>query len=163
MANSLTTTLPTFIPLSEAAKKYNLAENVLTRLVQNGRIEAAQLSSGGIFVSDDDLDQTQIRERIIEEKFGHLRGHPITISDAANSYRVPNTTLREWIAREHIELAGDGYPTKIDEATVAYCAEVYHERGGGPGTRIFDEDGNPYKLKHPNLSKYRQRKKQLAG
>ena len=51
---------------------------------------------------------------------------------------------------------------KLDEAEVAYCAEIYHERkaaGIRSGAPLLDEDGLPYELKHPELSAYRCRKR----
>jgi hypothetical protein len=65
--------LPTFVPLSEAVRRYNLTEDVLTRLIRDGRIEAAQLPSGELLVSDDDLGETKTKEQITEEKFGNYQ------------------------------------------------------------------------------------------
>jgi hypothetical protein len=152
--------VPTYLPISQAARKYNISENVLTRMIQDGRIDAAQLPSGELLVSDDNLDQTKTKEQVIKEKFAHLRRKPITISKAAESYALAGTTIREWINRGYITIIDSGYPTKIDEAEVAYCAEVYKERtSSGFSTRIFDENGLPYELKHPDLSEYRRRRK----
>jgi hypothetical protein len=52
---NLNVAIPTFIPLADAARKYNISENVLTSLIQDGRIDAAQLPSGELAVSDDGL------------------------------------------------------------------------------------------------------------
>ena len=50
-----------------------------------------------------------------------------------------------------------GYRLELDEADVAYCAEIYAEKyrkygGQLRGVRIFDEDGNPYQLKYPEVA-----------
>lgn len=151
--------VPTFIPLTEAVRIYNLTEDVLTRLIQDGRIDAAQLPSGELLVSDASLNQ-KTREQIIKDKFGHLRGNAITISLAAEKYKLAGTTIRKWISRGYISIMDSGYPTKIDEADVAYCRWVYRKRDGRSGARIFDDDGLPYELKRPALSEYRRKKKQ---
>ncbi len=151
-------TLPTFIPLSEAVHKYDITEDVLTQLVQNGRIEAAQLPSGDILVADSDLDQTRTKEQIIEEKFAHLRGKAITISEATAEYALAGPTIRKWISRGFISPIGSSYPMTIDEADVAYCRWAYQARNGRPGAQIFDSDGMPYELKHPELAEYRREK-----
>jgi hypothetical protein len=151
--------IPTFIPLTEAVHKYALTEDVLTRLIQDGRIDAAQLPSGELLVSDESLNQ-KTKEQIVEERFAHLRGKPITVSDAEGVYKLKNMTIRRWIANGYIRVVNDGYPIKVDESDVAYCAKVYDEQDGKSGRRIFDGDGNPYQLKHPKLAEYRRRRRE---
>lgn len=143
-----TVTLPTFIPLSTAARKYNLTENVLTRLIWRGTIEAAQLPTGDILVSDDDLDQTPIKERIIEEKYKHLQGQGIGIGEATRKYGITHPSFVRWSRLGYIRRLGqDGQKVLLDLADVAYCAEIYKQKNGGQGKRIFDRDGNPYQAK----------------
>ncbi len=153
--------VPTYLPLSQAARKYNISENVLTRMIQDGRIDAAQLPSGELLVSDDGLNQTKTKEQIIEEKFTHLQGQAITISEAAQKYNVPGTTIRNWIKAGYIQTLGDSYPTNINEADIAYCADVYGPRKSANITRVplLSENGLPYQLKRPELAEYRRRKK----
>lgn len=159
--------IPTFIPIAEAARKYDLSENALTRLIQDGRIDAAQLPSGELVVSDESLNQ-KTKEQIIEEKFGHLRGKLITISEAAEKYDVSRKTVEAWIYRnQYLNIIDDAsYPKRIDEAEVAYCADVYHERqkrGIGHGVPLLDENGLPVlALKHPELAQYRRKKRQTS-
>jgi predicted site-specific integrase-resolvase len=156
--------IPTFIPLAEAARKYNLTEDVLTRLIQDGRIDAAQLPSGELLVSDESPNE-KTKEQIIEEKFEHLQGQRISIYAAAKKYKLSHSTLRGWIKAGYItkiaQQVGDRSLTLIEESEVAYCAFIYHKRkaaGDLPtGTRIFDEDGNPYQLKHPDLALKRRK------
>jgi hypothetical protein len=156
---NLNVAIPTFIPLADAARKYNISENVLTSLIQDGRIDAAQLPSGELLVSDESLNG-KTKEQIIQEEFAHLIGRPITISEAAEKYGLAGTTLRESVNREYIQIIGTGYPMKVNEAEVAYCAVVYRDRAkSGFSTRIFDESGEPYQLKHPDLAEYRRRKR----
>ena len=38
--------VPTYLPLSEAAQKYDLSEQVLIQLIQAGKMEAVRLPSG---------------------------------------------------------------------------------------------------------------------
>ena len=53
---------------------------------------------------------------------------------------------------------------ELDEAEVAYCAGIYHERKTLGITRVplLDENGLAYELKHPKLFEYRRRKKKQA-
>jgi hypothetical protein len=152
--------IPTFIPLAEAARKYDLTEDVLTRLIQDGRIDAAQLPSGDLLVSDEGLNE-KTKEQIVEEKYGHLQGQPITVTEAAEKYDIVRNTLLNWVKYGHITVLKPGYRMELNEAEVAYCAEVYNKRTrSGFSTRIFDENGLPYQLKHPDLAEYRRRRKQ---
>lgn len=156
--------LPVYLPLAEAATKYKIPMAVLTRLVQDGKIEAVQLADGEVAVSDKDLAENKTKEQIIAERFAHLVGQPITISEAVKMYRVPDGTLRVWISRGYIQIVdGDSYPMKIDEVDIAYCAYVYHDRrarGAHFGAPLLDEEGRPYALKRPELSEYRRKKRE---
>jgi hypothetical protein len=151
--------IPTFLPLPEAAGQYGLSEKVLTQLVQAGKIEAVQLPSGELLVSANNGSTPKTKAQIIAEEFASLRARPITISEAVERYEVPDSTIRNWVSLKYIDTVDKKkYPMTIDEADVAYCAKIYRERGGKSGTRLFDEDGNPYQLKHPKLAEYRRRK-----
>jgi hypothetical protein len=157
--NSNLSIIPTFIPLAEAVRKYNLTEDVLTRLIQDGRINAAQLPSGELLVSDESLNE-KTKEQIIEEQFGHLRGQAVTISQASQKYNIAGMTIRDWVARNYITIVDEGYPVRVNEAEVAYCADIHQQRqaaGITGGVPLLDENGLPYRLKHPELSEYRRR------
>ena len=157
--------VPTYLHLSEAADKYNLSENVLTQLIQAGKIEAVQLPSGELLVAaNNDPQQIRTKEQIIAEKFKDQREQPITVSEASERYEILGRTIREWISLDYIQVVDDSYPMKIDEAEVAYCAEIFHERkavGIRSGAPLLDNDGLPYELKHPELSAYRRRKRRV--
>lgn len=49
----------------------------------------------------------------------------------------------------------------MDAADVAYCAYVYGQKkaeygGRVAGVKLFDEEGNPYEVKYPDLSARRR-------
>ncbi len=91
-----------------------------------------------------------------------LIGQPITVTEAVQKYNIPQTTLLEWAKKGIVTVVEKGYRTKIDEADIAYCAKLYHERkNSGIGFRapLLTDDGLPYELKHPKLAKYRQKKR----
>ncbi len=161
--NSTLKNIPTYLPLPEVAKKYGLSEQALTQLIQTGKIEAVRLPSGELLVpANNDTKKIKTKEQIIGEKFGDLREHPIAVSEASKKYEVLGRTIREWISLDYIQIVDDNYPMKIDEAEMAYCAEIFHERkaaGIRSGAPLLDENGLPYKLKHPELSAYRRRKR----
>jgi len=106
------------------------------------------------------------KQQIIKRKYSALIGNPITVTEAADKYDVHRDTIIEWKKNKYISVLKPGYRMELDEADTAYCAGLYHERkknGIGFGTPLLDNDGLPYQLKHPRLSKYRLKKqKQIA-
>ncbi len=153
-------TVPTYLPLPEAARKYDLSESVLTQLIHAGKIEAVQLPSGELLVpANNDSKKIRTKEQIITGKFAHLRGQQITVTEAAEKYNVERRNLLNWKNKGYITVLKPGYQMELDEAEVAYCVEVFRkqqESGIKYGTPLLDENGLPYKLKHPDLSKRRR-------
>jgi len=160
--------IPTYLPLPEAARRYDLPENLLTQLIQAGKIDAVRLVSGEVLVpANNDTQKIRSKEQIIGKKFKDLIDQPITITEASEKYNIPGSTIREWIPLEYVHIINSGgYPMKLDESEIAYCAEVYHERkasGIRSGAPLLDENGLPYELKHPELSEYRRRRRRQGN
>ena len=141
--------LPTYIPLDEAAATYRLDRDVLTQAVENDIIRAVKTTRGGILVAEGDVVQITSHDQL-REQFKHLRGVGLGIAEAARKYGIPNPTISRWAKAGYIARIGtEGQKVLVDEADVAYCAEVYRLQGGKQGKRIFDKNGRPYQLKHP--------------
>jgi hypothetical protein len=154
--------IPTYLPLPKAARKYGLSEKVLTQLVKAGKIEAVQLPSGELLVPSDN-GQFETKKDISAKEFNHLRRQSITVTEAAAKYSLNRDTVLEWVKREYIHVIKPGYRMELDEADVAYCAKIYRQKlkeysGQLRGVTIFDEEGNPYQLIHPDLAKRRRQK-----
>ena len=88
----------------------------------------------------------------------------ITVTEAAEKYNVYRTTIIRWKGKGYIGVIQPGYRMTLNEAEVAYCAAIHHERKasglGYRGVPLLDDEGLPYKLKHPELSRYRRDKSQ---
>ena len=142
-------TLPTFLPLSEAARKYGLEEDRLRALIEKGKIRAGVVA-GEMVVSEDEVrDQAVTRKEDLPEykKHAHLKGVPIWINEAARKYNLLAPTILKWVRLGVIKRIGnEGNKVLLDEADVAYCAEIY-KKFGKQGRRMFDENGLPYKPK----------------
>jgi hypothetical protein len=70
-------------PLTFLWPRRRLSEKVLTQLIQAGRIGAVQLPSGEVLVAADNNGQgCKTKTEIIATNFAHLRGHPISTSEA---------------------------------------------------------------------------------
>ncbi len=171
--------VPTFLPLADAARKFGLPKKVLTEHIQAGKIEAVKLPTGELLVADklDNGYQHKTKEQIIAEKYSHLRGRIISASGASRKYSEIHGTIitpqlfARWANVGYIEATGGGgrgLRLKLDEADVAYCADIYAQKVTEYGTnrlfgvKIFDEDGNPHQLKYPDIAKDRREERQLA-
>ncbi len=157
---------PTYLPLKEAAQKHNVDEKVLTQLIAAGMIEAME-QNGEIVVAVDKNstqdDSSQTKEGIIAKEYGYLQDQWITVSKAAQKYKVLGRTIREWVALKYIQYDNTKYPMRVNEAEVAYCTEIHYARKRISGVPLLDTNGLPYQLKHPDLSEYRQRKRHEQG
>lgn len=93
-------------------------------------------------------------------EFPELIDVPITFKAASEKYGVVNQTIRNWVYRYHYVsvINAQARPVTINEAEVAYVARIYHSRDrslGAGGAPLLDENGLPYRLKHPDLSRRR--------
>ena len=148
-------TLPVFIPLSEAARKYGLDEDYLRQMVEKGKIRAAMVA-GEMVVSEEQVKERAERENGTGKKkedlpeysqFTHLQGKKINIRKASETYNIPFSTLRGWVKKGVIKkIEETERDIFLDEADVAYCS-IIHERVKGRGRRVFASNGTPYKNK----------------
>ena len=142
--------LDRFISLNQASQQLGLSKARLRALAQTGRIKAAILPDGEIGVSEAAvIAMTPTPKENLPEykKHAHLKGTAIWVSEASRKYDIPQPTIFNWTKAGYIARLGeDGYKVFIDEADVAYCAEIYHQRGG-QGRWLFNRDGTPYKPK----------------
>jgi hypothetical protein len=114
----------------------DLSAKKLKSLINRGIIEVTMTTKS--------LPET-IEETPEFQKHADLKGEKISISDAARKYDIPHPTITRWKGRGIIPVLGTGKNRRVflDEAYVAYCAEVYNNRRGA-GKWLFDEDGLPY-------------------
>jgi hypothetical protein len=156
--------IPTYLPLADAAKKFGMSRTVLTQMIRSGKIEAVQLPSGELLVAaEDNGGKPRTKQRIITEKFAHLRGQTINAYAAQKEYSIRYQNFIKWARSGYIEIIyeEEGRLVEMDAADVAYCAYIYNQKktdygGRIAGVRIFDDDGNPYELKYPDLSAKRR-------
>lgn len=150
--------LPTFLSISEAARKYGLDEARLQALVDEGKIRAG-VAMGEVVINEEEVRNEAIQEKGLSKedlpeykKHIHLKGNPIWISEAARRYNIPAPTLTRWVKAGYIKrLRVDGNKIIVDEADVAYCHEI-HKKYGKQGRILFSSDGTPYKPKTSPLA-----------
>jgi hypothetical protein len=166
----------TYLSLEKAARKYGVKKKVLTQLIEAGMIQTRETSTGELLVvaEKNDNDQNlQTKEEIIAAKFAHLREQPISASEASRKYSktcgvaISQPLISRWVKLGYITVLERGYRLQLDEAEVAYCAEIfaqkYQEYGGQmQGVNVFDEDGNPYQLKYPEIAEQKRIQRRAA-
>jgi hypothetical protein len=143
---------------------------VLTQQIQAGKIEAVRLPTGELLVAGEKTGQeSKTKAEIIGEKFAHLLGQVINAYEAQQLYQIHPSTFIRWARSGYIKIVNEekGRLVKMDAADVAYCVYVYNkkkEEYGGriSGVKIFDEKGNPYQIKYPDLSVLRRKQPTLA-
>jgi predicted site-specific integrase-resolvase len=155
--------IPTYIPLDQAARQYGLSKKVLTQQIRVGKIQAVQLPSGDLLVAAENNDQDyQTKDEIIARKFASLRGQGISASAASKKYGIHHQNFINWARSGYIRILKEKPRLlEMDEADVAYCAFVYENKrvenkGRIAGAKIFDDDGNPYQVKYPDLAAQRR-------
>lgn len=151
-------TKTTYIPLSQAISKYRVSRKSLLKRIKSGKVSSAKLPDGEYLVAENDIDPSLSIKR---EDFEHLRGQKISMSDASRKYGIPHPTFSRWAKASFIGVLGRGYRTFLDEADVAYCAAVYDAKykfyeGKMSGVNIFDENGNPFQSKYPEMAAYKR-------
>jgi len=145
--------LPNFLPVDEAARKYGLDLSRLHSLIEAGKIRAG-IIAGETIVSEDEVRDEAVEQKVLGkedlpeyQKHAHLKGNPIWISEAARKYGILQPTLSKWVRAGIIRIVSrQANRILIDEADVAYCAEIYRQRGK-MGRILFNPDGTPYKPK----------------
>jgi hypothetical protein len=161
---------PTYLSLEEAARKYGVKEKVLTQLIADGMLQARTTPSGELLVVADkngNSQEPQTKEEIIAAKFAHLRSQPISVSEASRKYSktfgvtISQPLISRWVKLGYITVLNRGYRLQLDEAEVAYCTDVFAQKhreyeGRMQGVNIFDEDGNPYQLKYPEIAEQKR-------
>lgn len=146
--------LPTFQP-SELT-------DILTNLPPGVKLKLEILPTGAIAVSQDTTTKT--KTDLIEQNYPHLKSVDITISQAAEKYGVPRGAVRNWVyISGDVHFTNEAvYPKLVNEAEVALCARIYHERKktNTAGLPYFDQQGYEITtVKRPATSR---RKKQAA-
>ncbi|MEW5959889.1 MAG: hypothetical protein AB1801_19375 [Chloroflexota bacterium] len=166
----------TYLTVEEAARKYGVRKKVLTQLIADGMVQTRETSTGDLLVVAEKNGnglESQTKEEIIAARFAHLRAEPISASEASRKYsKLHGVTISQplfsrWAKAGHIEVLERGYRLQLDEADVAYCAEIYARKyseykGQMSGVRIFDEEGNPYQLKYPEVAEQLRAERRLT-
>jgi len=121
-------TLESYLTLPEAARKYGISTDALTRLVKAGIIRAVHNEEGTVLITVPTVAAAAdvIHDEIRLEQYKHLRGKRIRLLEAAKKYNVDAVSLSGWVDRGYIYVHNRRPKLlEIDEADVAYVAAIY--------------------------------------
>ncbi len=122
--------LPTFIPLKEAAIRYGLRREMLTRLVEDGKIRAAKMN-GEITVAEQDVN---IRSIQLDEG---LQRQPIRVTEAAERYGVSHANLSRWADAGYIQIIERRQKLLLlNEADVKLAADIFKQARRETGSSV---------------------------
>lgn len=116
------------ITLEEAARRLGIKPRTLLRYAKSGKIRAK------LFVVDNGEHMMLVEleemsgEKPRRENFAHLEGRGVSISQAAERYGIPFSTLQRWVQRGWIRIireGGRGKPYELNEADIAYLAAIF--------------------------------------
>jgi len=131
------------ITLEEAAQRLGIQPQTLIRYAKEGKIGAKLFLHGDtMLVAMEEKEMNGQKPK--REDFAHLEGRGISISEAAERYGIPFSTIHGWVSRGWIQILRPGSRGKayeINEADVAYMAALYNAvTGKRRGKRIRPRD-----------------------
>lgn len=135
--------MKTYLTRAETLRRYNITETELDHLLQAERLDTVRLlDTGGekLAFYDDDLAAYVADRDITPEKFDHLRGNLLGMNEAGLKHGVTSSTISRWVKQGQLEVKGTESRNKklVDEADVAYLAELGRAKKMRPGKKVFD-------------------------
>ncbi len=116
-----TENFPTYILLDDAAEKYHLDHQTLTRLVESSKIQAVKIG-GKVAVAEEEI------MGIALDLDDNLQGQPIRAIKAAKKYQVGHANLSRWADYGYIRIIQRRNRLLIlDEADVKRAATIFKQ------------------------------------
>lgn len=134
------------ISIFEAAERFSISPEKLQNEIESGKINVAMYNNTTLIFESDLMAELPKQSRPEYLKFAHLQGIGIGMGEASRKYGVNTVTIHRWVKRGLIAVVGYQGKQKIliDEADIAYCAEV-QSHNPGQGHWIFNDDGTPFR------------------
>jgi hypothetical protein len=118
-----------WLTIAEAAAKFEVEADVLEKLAKDGVIGSKVSPEGQILVLEDEVKD--VSKRLDRRQWEHLRGRPITASDAERHYGLSKNYYARWAREGYVnKLGDDGWRVWLDEADVAYATALAEVSGG---------------------------------
>ena len=124
------TELESYLILSEAARKYGVSTESLTRLVKDGIIRAVHNEEGTAVITVQTVDNATAARMILDEikpeQYRHLAGKKVRVAKAGELYGVEYPNLIRWAERGYVCVRDRGFQRlELDAADAKYAADVF--------------------------------------
>ncbi len=140
--------IPRYLPLAEASRRYGISEEVLKRAIQSGTIEAIQLDEE-VAVAEGDVRKLSIDRHALWREASRWEGHTIGIDEAHELYGLNKQSIYRWIEKGYIRVVRDergggrGRKRLLNKADVVYIALLKEKLGQHRGRRLLTPETLP--------------------
>ncbi len=137
-----------WLTIAQAAEQFAVEAAVLEKLAKDGIIGSKISPQGELLVLEDEAQE--VGRRLDRRQWEHLRGRPITASDAERHYGLSKNYFARWAREGYIRKLGeDGWRVWLDEADVAYAVALVEVSGGlRQGRALFPTSPQYATIKH---------------
>jgi hypothetical protein len=123
-------TLESYLTLSDAARRYGVSADALTRLAKDGIIRAVHNEEGDRVITVQTVDNAtavrMILDEIRPEQYEHLQGKRIRLMEAVRKYEINLGNLQNWADRDYIQVLDRGFQRlELDAADTKYVTDVF--------------------------------------
>jgi predicted DNA-binding transcriptional regulator AlpA len=127
--------LPKFVPLEEAANRYEVDPQALHQAVKDSAIRAVRLDEE-ILVDDRDVIVVAVQTQTSNQN--QTEDELISINEAAKRLKIKSSTVWQWQERGWLPLLGTGKRrAKLVSWTQAQALGHLRESHGKPGSRLI--------------------------
>lgn len=127
--------LPTYISLVEAAQRYQVSAETLTRAVESGMLRAVQIN-GEIAVADEDV--AVVAAQVQAQNEGD---ELVSLNEAARRLNLDSRIVWQWYKNGWLPEMGRGPHSAIYVSFVrANALSILRDRRGGQGRRLIPRD-----------------------
>lgn len=136
--------MKTYLIKERALTAYKISEAELDQLIEQNRLDTAiVVDTEGhetLAVYDDDLSAYVADRDITPDKFSHLKGNLLGLTEASLKYNVAPGVVSGWVQQGRLDIKGYAERNKklIDEADIAYLVAVGRAKGMRPGKKPFN-------------------------
>lgn len=135
--------MKTYLVKEQALRTYKISETELDQLIGANKLDTALVitcdGDEELAIYDDDLASYTADRDITPEKFDHLRGNFLGLTEAGLKYGIASSVISGWVKQGLLPIKGYAERNKklIDEADVAYLSELGRAKKMRPGKKPF--------------------------
>jgi predicted site-specific integrase-resolvase len=116
--------ITTYLPLQEAAKRYNVDPQTLYHAIEEGTIRAAKTPEGEVLVAGEDVGIMNIEIQTDPS----LQGKPIRATEAAAKYQIDQRTLGRWAHAGYVRIIEQAPKLLVlDESDVKRAVSIFRQ------------------------------------